>query len=98
MLAPPESGRAGRNTGPQVRWGTRRLGGLPVIYVNVMFPVRPSGRRRRRGGPAMRPSRTSTRRRRTAAAVLLAALSLLTLDGAAMAATDATGGAERGRS
>ena len=34
----------------------------------------------------MRPSRTSTRRRRTAAAVLLAALSLLTLDGAAMAA------------
>jgi len=46
----------------------------------------------------MRPSRTSAQWRRTAAAVLLAALSLLTLDGAAMAATDATGGAERGRS
>jgi Endonuclease/Exonuclease/phosphatase family len=42
----------------------------------------------------MRPSRTSTRRRRTAAAVLLAALSLLTLDGAAMAA----GGDGAGRS
>jgi Endonuclease/Exonuclease/phosphatase family len=47
----------------------------------------------------MRPSRTRTQRRRTAAAVLLAALFLLTLDGAAMAAaSDATGGAERGRS
>jgi hypothetical protein len=34
----------------------------------------------------MRPSRTSAQWRRTAAAVLLAALSLLTLDGAAMAA------------
>jgi hypothetical protein len=42
----------------------------------------------------MRPSRTSTRRRRTAATVLLAALSLLTLDGAAMAA----GGDGAGRS
>ena len=42
----------------------------------------------------MRPSRTSTRRRRTAAAVLLAALSLLTLDGAALAA----GGDGAGRS
>jgi Endonuclease/Exonuclease/phosphatase family len=42
----------------------------------------------------MRPSRTSTRWRRTAAAVLLAALSLLTLDGAAMAA----GGDGAGRS
>src|SRR5215207_6601360 len=46
----------------------------------------------------MRPSRTRTQRRRTAVAVLLAALFLLTLDGAAMAAADATGGAERGRS
>jgi Endonuclease/Exonuclease/phosphatase family len=42
----------------------------------------------------MRPSRTSTRWRRTAATVLLAALSLLTLDGAAMAA----GGDGAGRS
>jgi Endonuclease/Exonuclease/phosphatase family len=47
----------------------------------------------------MRPSRTTAQRRRTAAAVLLAALSLLTLDGAAMAAaSNATGGADRGRS
>jgi hypothetical protein len=45
----------------------------------------------------MRPSRTSTQRR-TAAAVLLAALFLLTLDGAAMAATDAASGLGRGRS
>jgi hypothetical protein len=42
----------------------------------------------------MRPSRTSAQWRRTAAAVLLAALSLLTLDGAAMAA----GGDGAGRS
>jgi hypothetical protein len=47
----------------------------------------------------MRPSRTSRQRRRMAAAVLLAALSLLTLDGAAVAAaSNATGGADRGRS
>jgi Endonuclease/Exonuclease/phosphatase family len=47
----------------------------------------------------MRPSRTSKQRRPMAAAVLLAALSLLTLDGAAMAAgSNATGGADRGRS
>jgi hypothetical protein len=40
----------------------------------------------------MRPSRTSAQRRRTAAAVLLAALSLLTLDGAALAAGGAGAG------
>jgi hypothetical protein len=47
----------------------------------------------------MRLSRTTAQRRRTAVAVLLAALCLLTLDGAAMAAaSNATGGADPGRS
>ena len=47
----------------------------------------------------MRPSRTSAQWRRTAAAVLLAALSLLALDGAALAAGDeAAGGSDRDRS
>ena len=47
----------------------------------------------------MRPSRTSAQWRRTAAAVLLTALSLLALDGAALAAgDDAAGGSDRDRS
>src|SRR5215217_8954620 len=47
----------------------------------------------------MRPGRTGPRRRWMIGVVLLAALSLLALQGAALAAaTDAKGGAERGRS
>ena len=46
----------------------------------------------------MRPGRTSMRRWRTAAVVLLAGLSLLAIDGAAIAASNAAGGADHGRS
>ncbi len=46
----------------------------------------------------MRPGRTSTRRWRTAAVVLLAGLSLLAIDGAAMAAGSAAGSAHGERS
>jgi hypothetical protein len=48
--------------------------------------------------PAMRPGRTSTRRWRTAAVVLLAGLSLLAIDGAAIAAGSAAGSTHGERS
>jgi hypothetical protein len=38
MLALPSLAWPARITAPQVRWGTRRLGGSPVTYVNVMIP------------------------------------------------------------
>jgi Endonuclease/Exonuclease/phosphatase family len=46
----------------------------------------------------MRPGRTSTRRWRAAGTVLLAALSLLVLDGSALAGTEAAGGSQGARS